>query len=142
MKSKYQADSRKKINKFLKNLFEAKEENKNKELKDKIMEFFKKNPKPTDKQIHSFAESLGIDHDLFEEQVYSILGSFVGEGRAKTFTGSYDPEQLKMGIEVEYEHTTCPRISERIVKDHLAELPDYYTRLKKMEEDGKKELKK
>lgn len=139
---KYNPESRKKINKFLKNLFEQKEENKNKELKDKIMEFFKKNPKPTDKQIHSFAEKLGIDHDLFEEQVYAILGSFLGEGRSKTFTGSYDPEQLKMGIEVEYEHTSCPRLAERIAKDHLAELPDYYTRLEKMEEDGKKELGK
>ncbi|NIQ07559.1 MAG: hypothetical protein GWO20_18125 [Candidatus Korarchaeota archaeon] len=51
-----------------------------------------------------------------------------------------DPDELAMGIEVEYEHTSNKELSERIALDHLAELPDYYTRLKKMEEEGKKEL--
>ncbi|GEM_PF-2359466 len=52
----------------------------------------------------------------------------------------FDPKQLAMGIEVEKEHTDNPAIAKEIAKDHLAELPDYYTRLKKMEEEGKKEL--
>lgn len=52
----------------------------------------------------------------------------------------FDAKQLAMGIEVEKEHTNNPAIAKEIAKDHLAELPDYYTRLKKMEEDGKKEL--
>ncbi len=42
----------------------------------------------------------------------------------------YDPEQLKMGIEVEKEHTTNPKIAEIIAKHHLAEDPEYYTKLK------------
>jgi hypothetical protein len=41
-----------------------------------------------------------------------------------------------MGIKVEMEHTTCPTISEKIAWDHLAEIPDYYTRLEKMEKDA------
>lgn len=42
----------------------------------------------------------------------------------------YDPQQLKMGIEVEKEHTTNPEIAEMIAKHHLAEDPQYYTKLK------------
>ena len=49
-----------------------------------------------------------------------------------------DPKELKMGIEVEREHTSDPKIAERIAKDHLAEIPDYYTRLAVMEEEGKR----
>ena len=45
----------------------------------------------------------------------------------------YDPKQLKMGISVEKEHTTNLKIAEIIAKHHLAEDPEYYTKLKKME---------
>lgn len=40
-----------------------------------------------------------------------------------------------MGIEVEYEHTPDKSISKQIAMDHLVEIPDYYTRLKKMESE-------
>lgn len=43
---------------------------------------------------------------------------------------SYDPEQLKIGIEVEQEHTTNKKIAEIIAKHHLSEDPEYYTKLK------------
>jgi hypothetical protein len=35
-----------------------------------------------------------------------------------------------MGVEVEKEHTPDEDVTKRISLDHLAELPDYYTRLK------------
>lgn len=41
----------------------------------------------------------------------------------------FDPEQLRMGLEVEREHTTDPRLAREIAKDHLTEAKDYYTRL-------------
>lgn len=60
-------------------------------------------------------------------------------------------EEFKMGIEVEKEHTKAGLKDgmyavipmkllpiAKIAAVHLAELPDYYTRLKKMEEEGKK----
>lgn len=50
----------------------------------------------------------------------------------------FDSKQLKMGIEVEYEHTDDPKIAKAIAKDHLAECSDYYTRLKKMEDECKR----
>jgi hypothetical protein len=45
----------------------------------------------------------------------------------------YDPEQLKMGIAVEHEHTNNPKIAEIIAKQHLAEDPVYYTKLKTLD---------
>jgi DNA polymerase III epsilon subunit-like protein len=44
-----------------------------------------------------------------------------------------DPKELEMGIEVEYEHTKDKETSKKIALDHLAEIPDYYTRLKRMQ---------
>lgn len=41
------------------------------------------------------------------------------------------PEQLKLGIEIEQEHTTDLAEAEKIARDHLAEDPEYYTKLKK-----------
>lgn len=49
----------------------------------------------------------------------------------------YDPEQIKMGVEVEKEHTDNPLVAVEIATDHLEEIPDYYTRLAKMENDAK-----
>ena len=69
----------------------------------------------------------------------NFVDEFLNKGRAKEkgFTREdANPEQLKLGIEIEYEHTSNPVISERIALDHLAEISDYYTRLKKMEEDA------
>lgn len=46
-----------------------------------------------------------------------------------------------MGINVEYEHLDknspfAKFMAERIALDHLAEMPDYYTKLAKMEGEG------
>lgn len=98
-----------------------------------IIDFFSKNPSPKDDEVHALADKLKMDPHSFEQHIYMILGSFLGAGRSKDFKGNYDPEQLKMGIEVEKEHTTSAAVAERIAKDHLAEIPDYYTLLKKME---------
>lgn len=44
-------------------------------------------------------------------------------------------QQLKIGIHVEKEHSLDPTVAKEIALDHLLELPDYYTRLKKMENE-------
>jgi len=102
----------------------------------KIINFFKDNPYPDDDKVHSFSEELGINTHKFEGMIYKILSSFLSEGKSKDFTGEYDSKELAMGIKVEMEHTTNPLLAERISKDHLSEIPDYYTRLKKMEEEA------
>ena len=43
--------------------------------------------------------------------------------------------QLKMGIAVEKEHTSDPKVAREIALDHLMERPDYYTKLKKVEKE-------
>jgi len=49
-------------------------------------------------------------------------------------------KELKMGIEVELEHTKSKELAEEIALDHLHEFPDYYTRLKDMENKAEKDL--
>ena len=70
--------------------------------------------------------------------------TFIKAGRAneKGFTEKdADPKELARGIEIEYEHTTDKNVARRIAMDHLAEYPDYYQRLDKMENEAKKALK-
>ena len=52
---------------------------------------------------------------------------------------NYIPTELKKGIKLEREHTDIKAIAKTIAKDHLDEIPDYYTRLIKMERQAKKE---
>lgn len=50
----------------------------------------------------------------------------------------FNAEQLSMGARHETEHTASNAVAKQIAKDHLAEIPDYYTRLSKMEREAKK----
>jgi len=50
--------------------------------------------------------------------------------------------QLKKGEKVEREHTTHAAAAKRIAMDHLGEIPDYYDRLKKLEDKAKKRWEK
>ena len=63
----------------------------------------------------------------------------------------YDIEQFKMGLEVELEHGIVNPVTNvtnddltmtaKIALAHLNEIPDYYTRLQKMEDDAEAEHK-
>ena len=191
--------------KFKEYLKESKEE-----IIKKIKEFFKKNPKPSDDEVHEFAEEMGIDTHKFEEYIYMIMGKMVKEDKFKdirkellddtmkytgsgeydknkvkklykiddpkkfitafkSLTGAYnydlpkkllslikedkvkggiadkkkpedfDQKELKLGIKIEMEHTDDPELAKEIAMDHLTEMPDYYTRLEKMEKEAEKE---
>jgi hypothetical protein len=50
-------------------------------------------------------------------------------------------EQVEIGYEIEFEHTDDGSIALEIALDHLVEIPDYYTRLVKMEEEAKENLR-
>jgi hypothetical protein len=64
-----------------------------------------------------------------------------GKAAGKT-DAAFDPKQIRMGAKVEAEHTKNKKLAHEIARDHLAEIPDYYTRLKRMEAgvDAKKSL--
>jgi hypothetical protein len=55
---------------------------------------------------------------------------------------SFIQKQLDMGEPIEHEHTGDHDLARDIALQHLDEIPDYYTRLKKMEASAKKEHKK
>jgi hypothetical protein len=55
---------------------------------------------------------------------------------------SFIQKQLDMGEPIEHEHTKNHTLAKEIALQHLDEIPDYYTRLKKMEASAKKEHKK
>lgn len=109
------------------------------DIHDRIIKFFTNNPNPDDDKVHKFAEELGMDPDDLEKDIYAVLTSAIKPvGKHKHIHDSeFDSNELKMGIEVELEHTDSKIISKEIAKDHLAECPDYYTRLERMEEECK-----
>lgn len=46
-----------------------------------------------------------------------------------------DRRQLAEGTDHEMEHTSSRKVARRIAIDHLIEIPDYYSRLSRMEHD-------
>jgi hypothetical protein len=63
-----------------------------------------------------------------------LLAALKKKGKSKNRPDSdFDPEQLKMGTAVEMEHGLGEEAAKEIAKDHLVEMSDYYTRLRKME---------
>jgi hypothetical protein len=55
---------------------------------------------------------------------------------------SFIQKQLDMGEPIEHEHTKDHDLARDIALQHLGEIPDYYTRLKKMEDAAKKSYNK
>lgn len=61
-------------------------------------------------------------------------------------TAKFDPEQFRMGLDTELEHgrrnpqtnvtNDNPIMTGKIALAHLMEFPDYYTRLKKLEDEA------
>jgi len=57
-----------------------------------------------------------------------------GEADKKSVTAAdVNPEELAMGVKVEMEHTKDKKLAKEIALDHLAELPNYYSKLQKIE---------
>jgi hypothetical protein len=67
-----------------------------------------------------------------------VAGRVINDANQEGDVSIPDPnspeEQLKAGIKIEMEHTSDPKEAEKIAKDHLAEFPNYYTELVKMED--------
>jgi hypothetical protein len=51
----------------------------------------------------------------------------------KPYMKGANKTQLRMGVKVEMEHTKSRTLAKRIASHHLAEIPNYYTLLNKME---------
>jgi hypothetical protein len=102
-----------------------------KAIKAEIISFFKKNPRPKDNQMHELAQRLNMDPAELETYVYGVLSDIISGGvSGGTEDPNTDPNELAMGIETELEHTDDREMAEKIARDHLAENPSYYTKLK------------
>jgi len=70
-------------------------------------------------------------------KLYSVAKKFKDQlpgGLAdKKSPSDFDPEALRKGIEVEFEHTNDREIAKEIAMDHLTEDPEYYDKLAIME---------
>ncbi len=75
-----------------------------------------------------------LEKIFYEEFIKS--GRFADSDKKES---DFDARELAMGIEVEAEHTVNKQIAKKIALDHLAEIPDYYTRLAKMEREAKQD---
>lgn len=101
-----------------------------------IIDFFAANPNPTDDVIHAFAEKNKIDAHELEGLIYKTLTSLIQLKGYDVPDSKFDKDELETGIKVESEHTDYPLVAKAIAKAHLLEIPDYYTRLVKMEKDA------
>jgi len=116
-------------------------------LRCAVVKFFTEKPNPDDNDFHALADSLKISPHELEEVAYELLsGLLKGVGKHKEVPiTKFDPEQVKLGLDIEKEHTDSPAIALQITKDHLSEFPKYYsgkdgkTGLVQMEKDLKKE---
>lgn len=96
--------------------------------------------------IEEFEEEQGIEKSI-EDKVTTnpkspnqIKGGLADKMSAEDIAKKHGVEvnhiksQIKMGLKVEMEHTNDPRKALEIAMDHMVESPDYYTKLKEMEE--------
>jgi len=104
-----------------------------------VAKFLFENPNPSDKAVHDWAEGQGLNVHKVEEHIYRLATKFAhilngGLAAKKGFKKEdADPKELAMGVKVEMEHTSDKDVAEVIALSHLAELKNYYSRLKKME---------
>ncbi len=109
-----------------------------------LIQFLHENPNSADTELHEWAEGKGLAVDKVEAQAYTLASALVeflhnGKAYESDFTeDDASSEELAMGVEVESEHTSNPTMAKRIALDHLCEIKDYYTRLKRMESEAKK----
>lgn len=66
-----------------------------------------------------------------------LISGGLGDNRPDS---DFDSEQLRIGIEIEMEHTNDKEKAKEIAKDHLIEDPQYYQKLREMEEKLLKEI--
>jgi hypothetical protein len=107
---------------------------------DKLVTYFQsKNGKVSSADIQLLARKTKQSEDKMFEAALELLGALLkGVGKHKDVPDAeFDQEQLAKGVQVEREHTNNEYVAKLIAKDHLKEVPDYYTRLAKMEKGAK-----
>jgi len=118
---------------------------------DELIDFFHNHPFPKDKEeFHKWCKSKSYNPEDIEEYGYAISSTILTGGRSNNKKFTPNKKELAIGKKVEMEHLELKNmknnamirriqeiLAEKIASDHLAEFPDYYTRLKKMEKQAK-----
>ena len=95
-------------------------------------------PEETNLLNNSPQSPISIIPDQKPEGNVMASGRVINDANVEANVEVPDPnspeEQLKAGIKIEMGHTSDPKEAEKIAKDHLAEFPNYYTELVKMED--------
>jgi len=94
------------------------------------------NPKGFSQRAHCQGRKKKIDEQI---KPYKTVDQIAKKHRMEV---SFIQNQLDMGEPIEHEHTKNRELAREIALQHLDEIPDYYTRLKKMEAQAKKHHKK
>ena len=85
-------------------------------------------------------EPAGDEIEQIAQEKEAAGGDMIPGGKADGKSPlEYPADQVKMGLDVEKEHTDDPLVAVEIATDHLEEFPDYYTRLDAMEKEAKAE---
>ncbi len=106
----------------------------------------------TNNKSHAWGKSKRLHQAISKVNIPLHAGVITRDNLIDAIIEAVDPKELKRGIEVEKEHGDHDKETdvfkksdkkskkgfEKIAKAHLKELPDYYTRLDKMEKKGKK----
>ncbi len=106
------------------------------DIENDLITFFANNPNPTDDKVHAFSKKKNIDSHNLEGIIYRILSSLIHLKGSDKQDSDFDPNELKIGLDIEQEHHEHDMIAKNIAKAHLEEIPDYYTRLVKMEKEA------
>lgn len=86
-------------------------------------------------ELHKLANKIGIQVSELKKLSDAELTTILRDIGKHDFTpiSKFNKKELEKGIKAEKEHTNSVLIATLIAKDHLSELPDYYTRLEKLE---------
>jgi len=119
--------------------------------KDKLEQKIQKNMKnlklrrflltrPSLESLKIWSREQNVDWEEIQIFMHAATLAFVDFWSFREYPKSknFDPQQIKMGTKVEREHSTLDFVARKIAKDHLQEIPDYYTHLEKMERESGK----
>ena len=102
-----------------------------------VMELLMTTTIPDKETCEEWAMQHGYKPHEVKQIIYCLAGylaRFLKGGKSNLVTKDINPDELSMGIKVELEHTPDAAVAEKIARDHLMEMDDYYTRLKRMED--------
>lgn len=91
-----------------------------------------KNTKELARKLHTSVEEL----KKFDNQELLTLLQNIGYNDFVD-DNKFDKKELELGIKIEREHTKSDLVARLICLDHLSEMPDYYSRLEKMENENR-----